>query len=164
VPLEVRSGQAACIGAGSRQNGPVIVDRGGALNIEGATVSGIINSYGATLVRICGSTIVGPLFVGETSGLVLIGGDAATPGCAPNTIDGTAILAGNNGGVEFNGNTLYGQLILTYNHGSLPAPDTGSVHATGNKTIHGATPPFPYQFSAPPWLYGFMFTWQVGWQ
>ena len=45
-------------------------------------------------------------------------------------------LTANNGGVEFNSNTVTAGLTITGNTGSLPPPDTGPVHVTGN-TISG---------------------------
>ena len=38
--------------------------------------------------------------------------------------------------MEFNGNTVSGGLTITGITGTLPSPDTGSVHATGN-TVTG---------------------------
>ena len=86
--------------------------------------------------RLCGANVQGPLTITGSTGLVLVGGDAATGACAANTIVGPVSVTGNTGGVEFNGNNVDGPLTITGNTGSLPAPDTGSVHAVGN-TVSG---------------------------
>jgi hypothetical protein len=135
-PLTVSVGQAICIGPGGVQSGPVTVNPGGLLDVEGGTIAAPLRSTGAAVLRLCGATVTGPLTVTGTTGLVLVGGDAATGTCAGNTIGGPASLTGNTGGVEFNGNDVAGPLTVTGNTGSLPPPDAGSVHVTGN-TVAG---------------------------
>jgi hypothetical protein len=137
-PLEVGAGDAVCVAAGAQLNGPITVDPGGALDLEGATVTGPVRASGATVVRICGSALTGPLSVSGSTDLVLIGGDAATGPCDGNTITGPVRLTGNQGGVEFNGNGVSGPLTISGTTGTLPPPDTGSVHADGN-TVGGPT-------------------------
>jgi hypothetical protein len=137
-PLEVAAGEAVCVAPGAQLNGPVTVDPGGALDLEGATVVGPLRVSGATVVRVCGSTVSGPLRVSGSTDLVLVGGDAATGPCDGNTITGPAKLTDNQGGVEFNGNVVGGPLTISGTSGTLPPPDTGSVHATGN-TVNGPT-------------------------
>jgi hypothetical protein len=83
--------------------------------------------------------VTGPLTIRGSTGLVLVGGDAATGPCAPNTIVGPATVTGNAAGVELNGNFVVGSLRVTGNTGSLPPPDTGPVHATGNTVIGPVT-------------------------
>jgi hypothetical protein len=70
--------------------------------------------------------------ISGSTGLVLIGGDAATGPCAGNTIAAPTNLTNNNGGVELNGNHVSGSIAITGTTGSLPPPDTGSVHTSGN--------------------------------
>jgi hypothetical protein len=130
--LTVSAGQAVCIGAGGVQTGPVTVNAGGSLDVEGGRITGPLNANGAAAVRICGTTITGPLTISGTTDLVLVGGDAATGPCDLNTITGRVRVTDNGGGVEFNGNTVVGPLTITGNTGSLPAPDSGPVHAAGN--------------------------------
>ena len=134
--LVVAAGQAMCIAAGATISGGVTVQAGGALDIEGGTVSGGLRSTGAATLRLCGSIVSGGTTITGTTGLVLIGGDAATGPCAGNTLTNTATLTGNSGGVEFNTNTVTGGLTITGNTGTLPPPDTGSVHVVGN-TVSG---------------------------
>jgi predicted extracellular nuclease len=135
-PLVVHAGQAVCLGAGARLSGPLTVEAGGALDLEGAAVTGPVRATGPTVFRACGATVNGPLSVSGAAGLVLIGGDAATGPCAGNTITGPVDLEGNAGGVELNGNTVTAPVTIEGTTGTLPPPDTGSVHVAGN-TVSG---------------------------
>ena len=137
-PLTVAAGEAVCVAPGAMVLGPITVNPGGALALDGAFVAGPIEARNATFVRVCGSTVAGPLTVSGSTGLVLVGGDAATGPCAGNTIMGPGSLTNNSAGVEFNGNLVMGPLTISGTTGSLPPPDTGSVHATGN-TVLGPT-------------------------
>ena len=137
-PLTVAAGEAVCIAPGTMVLGPITVNPGGALSLDGAFVAGPIEARGATYVRVCGSNVAGPLNVSGSTGLVLVGGDTATGPCAVNTIMGPANLTNNSAGVEFNGNLVMGPLTISGTTGSLPLPDTGSLHATGN-TVLGPT-------------------------
>jgi hypothetical protein len=136
--LKVAAGQALCTEPGAQLNGPITVEPGGTIDLDGATVSAPVRATGATVVRICGSTLSGPLSVTGSTALVLVGGDAATGPCAGNTISGPANLTDNQGGVEFNDNVVNGPLTISGTTGALPPPDTGSVHAAGN-TVNGPT-------------------------
>jgi len=131
--LVVGAGQSICLGPGAKLNGGVTIAAGGSLDIEGATIDGGLKSSGAGVIRICGSSVNGGIKITGSTGLVLIGGDAATGPCAGNTISGGSASIDSSGGVEFNGNTVSGGLTITGITGTLPPPDTGSVHATGNK-------------------------------
>ena len=131
-PITIAAGQAVCTRPGALLSGPITIEPGGALDLEGAIVSGSITASGATVVRICRSTVTGHLSVSGSTGLVLIGGDAATGPCGGNTITGQVDLMNNHGGVEFNGNRVTGAVTIAGTTGSLPPPDTGSVHASGN--------------------------------
>jgi hypothetical protein len=137
-PQTITAGQAVCVAPGARITGPITVSAGGVLDLEGATVTGPVRATGAGVIRICGSTLTGPLTVSESTGLVLVGGDAATGQCAGNTITGSVTLTDNTAGVEFNDNKVTGPVTITGNTGTLPPPDTGSVHASGN-TVTGPT-------------------------
>ena len=129
----VAAGQQACVASGARLTGPVTVNAGGSLDLDGATVTGPVTASGGAVIRVCGSRLTGPVNINGSSGLVLVGGDAATGPCAGNTITGPVQITGNTHGVEFNGNRVTGSVTMTGNTGSLPPPDTGSVHATGNE-------------------------------
>jgi MBG domain (YGX type) len=134
--LTVNAGQVVCIGAGASINAAVTVNAGGVLDVEGATINGPVRITGSGVIRMCGANVTGPLSVSGATGLVLIGGDAATGACAGNTITAPVELTGNKAGVEFDNNVVNGPLTISGTTGSLPAPDTGSVHAEGN-TVSG---------------------------
>jgi len=130
--LAVAANQAVCLAPGTKVTGPTTVAAGGTLDAEGATFTGPVTASGAGVVSICGSTITGALTVSGSTGLVLVGGDAATGPCAGNTITGPVRLTNNKAGVELNNNRVTGPVTITGTTGTLPPPDTGSVHATGN--------------------------------
>ncbi len=136
APVNVVAGQSVCIAPGAKVSAPVTVKAGGSLYVDGATIGAPVKASGAALVRICGSTISGPLTADASTGIVVVGGDAATGPCAGNTITGPVQLTNNTAGVEFNNNTVIGPVTITGNTGTLPPPDIGPVHATGN-TIKG---------------------------
>jgi hypothetical protein len=130
--VSVASGQALCVGPGARVTGPLTVKAGGYLDVDGGAVTGPLKSTGAAIVRLCGGSFTGSITVTDSTGLVLVGGDAATEPCAGNTITGAVKLQNNTAGVEFNGNRVTGPVVITGNTGTLPPPDTGPVHAEGN--------------------------------
>jgi hypothetical protein len=135
--LTVSSGQSILIAPGAVVNGPLNVQAGGALDVEGATTSGIASS-GAVAIRICGATTA-KLTIGGTTSLVVVGDDEARPGlpaCTSNHIGGSASVSGNYAGVEFDGNMVSGSLTVTGNTGTTP--DGTTVDVTGN-TVGGKT-------------------------
>jgi beta-glucosidase len=134
--ITVRPGQSLCIAPGAKLNGPLTVSAGGTLYADGATISGPVRASGAALVRICGTSISGPLSIDSSTGIVVVGGDAVTGPCAGNTLVGPVSITGNTAGVVFASNHVQGPLTITGNTGTLPPPDTGSVHVTGN-TVTG---------------------------
>ena len=76
----VRSGEAVKLGSAAKVNGTVTVKPGGALDVEGATLSGALSASKAALVRICGASIAKALKVAGSAGSVVIGD--GTPECA----------------------------------------------------------------------------------
>ena len=53
--LTIKAGQAIELTKTAKVSGNVVVKPGGALDVEGATISGTLNSKGAALLRICGA-------------------------------------------------------------------------------------------------------------
>ena len=128
----VAAGQSVLIARGAVVKGGITVNAGGALDIEGATIAGLTSS-GATAVRVCGSTTAGPLSISKTTGLVVFGDDedrSSLHACAGNTIKNPVTISGNFGGVEFDGNTVSGPLVIQSNTGTTP--DGNTVDVTGN--------------------------------
>jgi hypothetical protein len=133
--LTVASGKSVCLGAKYTQVGAITVQPGGSLDIEGASVGGVLTAKNAAQVRVCGGKFAALVGITGTTGLVAFGDDEGTA-CAGNSLLGAVTLTGNAGGVEFDGNTVYGAVAITGNTGSVPAPDTGSVVDVGNH-LHG---------------------------
>ncbi len=129
--LYVKAGQAVELAPGARVKA-VVVEAGGSLDAEGATITNALRSSGASLIRICGAS-VGTLSVLSGSGSVVIGeGDL---GCAANTFSRSLLLEGNTAGVTVKGNTVAGSVDVKGNAGG--ATVTGNTIAkrlsvTGN--------------------------------
>jgi hypothetical protein len=114
-------------------NGAVLVKPGGALDVEGSTITGAIDAtQGAAEIRVCASTIRGAVDVTNSGGLVLVGDPA--DGCAPNVIGGALDVQGNMHGVEVVDNTVGGAILTDGNSG--PGPLAGEA-----TTISGNHPP-----------------------
>ncbi|MGH2719811.1 MAG: Ig-like domain-containing protein [Actinomycetota bacterium] len=135
--ISVAAGKSVVIGPGADQTGSITVDPGGYLDVETAVVHGAISANNAAGLRMCVSTVNGPISITGSTGLVVSGDDEGSPACAGNTIKGPVSILNGRGGVEFDNNTVTGAVTITGNTGSVPAPDTGSVVAVGN-TISGA--------------------------
>jgi hypothetical protein len=137
-PLTVGAGEAACIGAGGVQTGPVRVSPGGALDVAGGRITGPVTVTGAALVRICGATITGPLSITGSTGPVLLGGPGPSGQCAANTITGSVTLTGNTAGVQLVGAVVTGPVQVRNNSGGTTV--TGNT-ITGSLTVTGNTAP-----------------------
>jgi hypothetical protein len=131
-PLTVKAGQAVELTSTAKVNGGVTVETGGALDVEGASIVGQLNSSGATLVRICGATIGGVAKLNKSSGPVVLGD--GTGECAANTFGNGVVLKANTGNIEIAGsasleNSFHGSLSLEEN--------SGTVSVVASK-VHGA--------------------------
>jgi hypothetical protein len=115
--LNVRTGQAICTSPGAVIRGPITVQPGGSLDIEGAGVYGPITSNGAGVVRICDSKINGSVSISSSTGPVIIGDEGI--GCSRNTINGPVNITNNMGGVTVDDNTVNGPATITGNSPSL---------------------------------------------
>jgi hypothetical protein len=135
--VTVLSGQSVYLSPGTAIGGSVTVQAGGSLSSQGARISSSLTASGATALRLCGTTVSGTVAITKTTGLLVAGDDDGPTACAGNMLSGSVSITANYGGVEFDGNTVKGSLTITGNTGSLPAPDIGSVDATGN-TVSGA--------------------------
>ena len=121
--LLVRSGEAVKLGSGAKVKGTVTVRAGGALDVEGATISGALSASKAALVRVCGASIAKSLKVASSAGTLVIGD--GTPECPGNTIGTGAKVTGNAMSVTIIGNTFGSSLAVENN--------MGGVTVTGNK-------------------------------
>ena len=131
-PLRVKAGQTVVLTSTANAGGAVTVEPGGALDIEGATLSGPLKASGAALLRICGASVAGPVNASNGSGPVVIG--EGTGGCSASTFYGR-LLEGNTAGVSIDGNVFEGSLKVTGNAGGTTVTNNnvhGSLTVTGN--------------------------------
>ena len=115
--LLVRSGEAVKLGSGAKVKGTVTVRAGGALDVEGATISGALSASKAALVRVCGASIAKGLKVAGSAGTLVIGD--GTPECPGNTIGTGAKVTGNAMSVTIIGNTFGSSLAVDNNMGGV---------------------------------------------
>ncbi len=120
---------STCI-LGGTITGSLVVPRGAALDLEGVTVTGSVNANGASLVRICGSTM-NSLTVNGSTGFVLVG-DPGDDNCTSNTIKGSLTLINNTGGLDAIGNHVAGAITITGNSGTGPFPSDTGPEVSGN--------------------------------
>ena len=130
--MTVSAGQSVLLASGSTVSGSVTVNAGGSLVVDGAKITGSLTASGATLIRICGTSMTSPTIT-NTTGRVVLGDDDGPTACDGNKISGAVTITGGHGAVEFDGNTVTGSLTITGNSGTLPPPDSGTVDAVGNK-------------------------------
>jgi len=131
--LEVKAGQAIELTSTAKVGGGVVVKSGGALDVEGGTVSGSLTATKATLVRICGATFAGAVKVTNSTGSVVMG--EGTAECAANTFHGGVAVKGNTAGVLIDENAFHGALSVTNNaSGTTVTNNTiaGSLTVKGN--------------------------------
>jgi hypothetical protein len=131
--LVVKSGQAVLLSATAKVNGTVTVEPGGALDVEGARITGPLRSSGAKVLRVCGAKLTGPVKAANGSGPVVIG--EGTAGCAGNRITGPLTVTGNAAGVLIEGNKIDGSLTATGNAGGaivIKNTVVGNLTVTGN--------------------------------
>jgi hypothetical protein len=113
--LVVKGGQAIKLTKTAKVSGPVTVQPGGALDVEGATISGSLVAKEATLLRVCDATVSSGLKAVGGSGSVVIGeGDEA---CGSSNLHGTVTLKGNKAGVLVDENALFSALKVLSNEG-----------------------------------------------
>jgi hypothetical protein len=131
--LVVKSGQAVQLTSTAKVSNSVTVKPGGAIDIEGATISGALSSSGAALVRICGASISGPTKAINGSGSVVLGeGDAE---CPSSTFHGTVTIKANQAGVLVDENAFLSALKVQTNQGGTTVINNtvaGSLIVTGN--------------------------------
>jgi hypothetical protein len=121
-----------CLSPGASVDGPVIVDAGGSLDIEGASVEGSIDASGGSgEIRVCDTQTTGAVSVSHAGGLVMIGDPGI--GCAANRISGALVLNGNANGVEAIDNIVGGAVDASGNSGPGPYPGEETT-ITGNHT------------------------------
>ncbi len=99
--------------------GGVTVRPGGALAVEGGSITGRLASMGATAISLCGAQIRGGVAIFGSTGYVLIGGGPGVS-CQPTTIMGAVLINNNTGGLGIAGNTSHGAMFVGNNSGDAP--------------------------------------------
>jgi hypothetical protein len=128
--LLVRSGEAVKLGSSANIKGNVTVRSGGALDVEGASISGSLSAGKPALVRVCGASIGRALKIGGSAGPVVIGDGTAE--CPANTIGGAAKVSTSAGSVTIVGNTFASSLSVT---GSMGGADVVNNKVGGSLTV-----------------------------
>jgi hypothetical protein len=132
--LTVKAGEAVQLTSSAKVSGAITVRPGGSLDVEGATLSGSVSTQGATIVRICGAQVGGPVKILQNTGPVMLGGNS--DGCSPNTFHGTVTVKESTGGVVLEGNTIASTVKVLNN-----SPSTSVVNNTiaSSLTVTGNT-------------------------
>lgn len=138
-----------CLTPGSQVLGPVTITGTGSLDAEGATIQGLLTATSGTGLRMCTSTVTGPVNVSGMNGVIIIGETDGTPPCGPNTMRGPVTISGNTGFVELDGNQILGPVTVTNNHTtitSVPPENATATEIEANRIVGflacvGNTPP-----------------------
>ncbi len=131
--LVIKSGQAVKLTSTAKVSGTVTVQPGGALDVEGATISGALNANGATLLRICGANIAGTTKAVKGTGSVVMG--EGNEECPSSTVHGTTTVKENKAGVLINKNAFLSSLKVLKNEGGANVINNtvaGELVVTGN--------------------------------
>jgi hypothetical protein len=120
-PFTIKKNQSICVGSGGQFTGPVTVQAGGALYVNGGTISGPLTATGAVAITLCAANVTAnvtaPFTVTGTTGPVLVGG--TTPACLGNTLSAPVNIKNNTGGVGFSNNTASTPVTITNNSGGF---------------------------------------------
>jgi hypothetical protein len=131
--LLIKSGEAIELTSTAKVSGTVTVKPGGAIDVEGAKLSGSLNANGATLVRICGASVSGPVKAINGSGSVVMGD--GTEECAANSFHGAVTVKGNTAGVQIEANSFSSNLKVQNNAGGATVINNtvaANLTVTGN--------------------------------
>jgi hypothetical protein len=113
--LVVKKGQAIELTKTAKVSGPVTVQPGGALDVEGATISGSLTAKEATLLRVCDANVSSTLKAIGGSGSVVIG--EGNEACGSSNLHGTATVKANKAGVLIDENVFFSALKVLSNEG-----------------------------------------------
>jgi hypothetical protein len=130
--LIVKAGQSVELTSTAKVSGNVTVKPGGAIDIEGAKLSGSLAANGATLVRICAANVAGATKVSSTTGSVVVGDGGE---CAANSLHGAVTIKTNAAGVKLIGNDLESAAKVLSNEGGTTVKSNtigGSLTVKGN--------------------------------
>jgi lysophospholipase L1-like esterase len=113
--LTIKAGQFIKLANTAKVSGNVLVKPGGAVDVEGGSISGNFSAKEASLIRVCDANISGTTKVIASSGSVVIGeGDEA---CGSSSLHGTATVKANKAGVLIDENVFFAALKVLNNEG-----------------------------------------------
>jgi hypothetical protein len=130
--LVVRGGEADLLASSAKVSGTVTVQPGGALDIEGAAVSGGLKAKGVVLLRICGATVGGGVSVKGATGSVVIGDNDE---CATDKFTKSVNVADDMAGVTIAGDVFGNSLAVKENQGGVTVAEdkvAKNLTVTGN--------------------------------
>jgi len=114
-PIAAGAGGLCLIDADVR--GPVSVEDGGRLIIQGSNVTGPVTSTAASVVSICGSQLRGPVTLSGTTGAVAVGD--TTAGCDASTVIGPLRISDTSGPVVVDRSEVTGSMTISGSDSSL---------------------------------------------
>ena len=130
--MTIKSGQAIELTKTAKVSGNVVVQPGGALDVEGATISGTLKTSGAALLRMCGAKAA-KVTVVNSSGSVVIGEGNAE--CQSNKFGGVTVIKANKAGVLVDENDFGAALKVVNNEGGTTVTNNkvaGELFVKGN--------------------------------
>ena len=101
--LTIKAGQAIELTKTAKVSGNVVVKPGGALDVEGATISGSLNAKEAALLRICGAKAAKATVTSSTGSVVIGEGNEE---CPSSKFGGAVTIKANKAGVLIDENTF----------------------------------------------------------
>ncbi len=114
------------------QFGPVRVWPGASLKVTASVISGAVTTIRARSVRICGSTIIGPLRASVTAGPVTAGAGGAS--CRGDIGHGRVVISGSARRVQVTGLRQQGPVTLS---GNAAAVTLSGASVAGTVTVRG---------------------------
>jgi hypothetical protein len=130
--LTIKAGQAIKLTKTAKVSGNVVVKPGGALDVEGATISGSLSAKEATLMRICGAKAA-KVTVSASSGSVVIG--EGNEECPSSKFGGVVTIKENKAGVLIDENDFSASLKVINNAGGTTVTNNkiaGELVVKGN--------------------------------
>ncbi len=131
--LTISSGQGVEIAPGTKVSGAVKVKPGGAIDFEGATLSGGLATSKATVVRVCGASISGATKLVGTTGPVVLGQPGSE--CDASSFFGNVTVKSGTGGVTIEGTALVEENMF---HGSLMVSSNSGGATVRNNSVAGS--------------------------
>jgi hypothetical protein len=131
--VTIGKGQGVELSPGAKISGAVKVKPGGAIDVEGATLAGGLSTSKATVVRVCGASVSGPVKIVATTGPVTLG--RAGGECLASSFYGNVVVKGTSGAVVVEGTSLVEENMF---HGSLNVSSNSGGTTVRNNSVNGS--------------------------